>query len=129
MCFSQAFRRVTQVAARLLHPQPPRGLKGSLPCGDGVSSCLASTRSLTSGGTSKRRGVYGFTSDGGSVVGRARCGLRRGRELCFREHLLEGISIEFPGIILGALGLLPRGHNLRPEKSDTGDHRGVSWLR
>jgi hypothetical protein len=43
------------------------------------------------GGGQEER-VYGSTSDGGRVVGRARCGLRR------------GISIEFPGIILGALG-------------------------
>ena len=50
------------------------------------------------GGGQEER-VYGSTSDGGRVVGRARCGLRRGRDL-----FLNGISIEFPGIILGALG-------------------------
>jgi hypothetical protein len=38
------------------------------------------------GGGQEER-VYGSTSDGGRVVGRARCGLRRGRDLFFRWHL------------------------------------------
>ena len=39
------------------------------------------------GGGGQEERVYGSTSDGGRVVGRARCGLRRGRDLLFKWHL------------------------------------------